>query len=86
MRGRCLALEPCGLFYGAHVSWQASTVSLHRLEQLTVADQDHGSEEREHEYGIAEADNWHRRLTRLAGHPLLAGWPSAADCKYVKRA
>ncbi|MDO5756727.1 MAG: transposase, partial [Rhodobacterales bacterium] len=63
-----MASEPCGI---DHVSWQASTVSLHRLEQLNAAGQDRGAEERGHEQNITGKDHRYGCQPRLADIPCL---------------
>lgn len=67
--GRCMASEPRGF---DPVCQRASTVSLHRLEQLHVAVEDNGSEGGEYEQTITRGNHWYRCISRLAGHLLSA--------------
>lgn len=58
--GWCATSDPCGMTTFTSLS---APPLFHRLEQLNVADLDHGSEGRQHEQDITGSNRRHRRLT-----------------------
>ena len=76
--------DPCALWRD-QVCQRASTVSLGHLEQVHVADLDHGSEGREYGYDTTGGDHRHGCEPRLAGRLLPGERTKVAGAKYALR-